>query len=79
MKVKELIEVLSEMPQDCEVRICSTDSPYYKDGCHLARGILKKGDAPKVGDRVKLRYRRRKSGYEGFDMDNAKIVEIING
>lgn len=40
MKVKELIEVLSKMPQDCEVRICSTDSPYYKDGCHVTMGLL---------------------------------------
>jgi hypothetical protein len=45
----------------------------------LARGIFKKGDAPKVGDRVKLRYRKRVKGYEGFDMDKAKIVEIIIG
>lgn len=43
----------------------------------LARGIFKKDNAPQVGDRVKLRYRRTKRIYEGFDMDKARIVEII--
>ena len=43
----------------------------------LARGVFKKDNAPQVGDRVKLRYRRTKRGYEGFDMDKARIVEII--
>lgn len=43
----------------------------------LARGIFKKDNAPQVGDRVKLRYRKRKNGYEGFDMDKARIVEIV--
>lgn len=52
---------------------------YPKDVYKLARGVFKKGDAPKVGDRVKLRYRKRVKSYEGFDMDRAKIVEIING
>ena len=33
--------------------------------------------APKVGDRVRLRYRRTKKGFEAFDLDKAKIVEII--
>lgn len=50
---------------------------YYKDVFKLARGVFKKGDAPKVGDRVKLRYRRRKKGYEWFDMDSAKIIGIV--
>lgn len=43
----------------------------------LARGVFKKDNAPQVGDRVKLRYRRTKRGYEGFDMDKARIIEII--
>ena len=43
----------------------------------LARGVFKKDNAPQVGDRVKLRYRRTKKGYEGFDMDKARIVEVI--
>lgn len=42
-----------------------------------ARGVFKKDTAPRVGDRVKLRYRKSKNSYEGFDMDNARIVEII--
>lgn len=42
-----------------------------------ARGVFKKDTAPRVGDRVKLRYRKRKNSYEGFEMDNARIVEII--
>lgn len=50
---------------------------YYKDVYKLARGVFKKDNAPKVGDRVKLRYRRTKKGYEGFDMDKARIVEVI--
>jgi hypothetical protein len=52
---------------------------HYKDVYKLARGVFKKDNAPQVGDRVKLRYRRTKKGYEGFDMDKAKIVEIIIG
>lgn len=43
----------------------------------LYRGVFRKDNAPKVGDSVKLRYRRRKCAYEGFDMDNARIVEIV--
>lgn len=43
----------------------------------LARGVFKKDNAPQVGDRVKLRYRRTKRGYEGFDMDKARIVEVV--
>lgn len=50
---------------------------YYKDVYKLARGIFKKDNAPQVGDRVKLRYRRTKRNYEGFDMDKARIIEII--
>lgn len=49
----------------------------YADVYKLARGVFKKDNAPQVGDRVKLRYRRTKRGYEGFDMDQARIVEVI--
>lgn len=52
---------------------------HYGDMYKLARGIFKKDNAPQVGDRVKLRYRRTKRGYEGFDMDKARIVEVIKG
>lgn len=40
MKVKELIEVLSKMPEDCDVRICSTDTPYYKQVVNPVMGLL---------------------------------------
>jgi hypothetical protein len=49
----------------------------YADVYKLARGVFKKDNAPQVGDRVKLRYRRTNRGYEGFDMDKARIVEIV--
>lgn len=52
---------------------------HYKDVYKLARGVFKKDNAPQIGDRVKLRYRRTKKGYEGFDMDNARIVEVVKG
>ena len=52
---------------------------HFKDVYKLARGVFKKGNAPQVGDRVKLRYRKRKNGFECFDMDNARIVEVIKG
>lgn len=61
---------VNEITSDFE-RMC------YNNVYKLARGIFKKDNAPKVGDRVKLRYRRTKSGYEGFDMDKARIVEVI--
>ena len=51
----------------------------YKNVYKLARGVFKKDNAPQVGDRVKLRYRRCKNRYEGFDMDKARIVEVIKG
>lgn len=50
---------------------------YPKDVYKLARGVFTKGNAPQIGDRVKLRYRRTKRKYEGFDMDKARIVEVI--
>ena len=45
-------------------------------GFELKPNTFKKNEAPQVGDRVKLRYRRTK-GYECFDIWKAKIVEII--
>lgn len=45
-------------------------------GFELQPNTFKKNEAPTVGDRVKLRYRRTK-GYECFDIWKAKIVEII--
>lgn len=42
----------------------------------LKQGIFKRDDSPKIGDRVKLRYRRTKCN-ESFDIWKTKIVEII--
>lgn len=50
---------------------------HYKDVFKLARGVFKKSNAPKVGDRVKLRYRRRKKRFEVVDIDKARIVEVV--
>ena len=33
MKVKELIDILKTMPQDYDVRICSTNAIYNTQGC----------------------------------------------
>lgn len=40
MKVKELIGALNKMPEDYDVRICSTDAPYYKEGENPVMGLL---------------------------------------
>lgn len=42
----------------------------------LKQGIFKRDDSPKIGDRVKLRYRRTRCN-ESFDIWKTKIVEII--
>ena len=52
---------------------------HYKDVYKLARGVFYKNNAPRVGDRVKLRYRKRKNGFECFDLVNARIFEVIKG
>lgn len=44
---------------------------------YLKQGCFKRDNAPKIGDKVKLRYRRTKGG-EIFDLHKAKIVEIVN-
>lgn len=41
-------------------------------------GCFKRDNSPKIGDRVKLRYRKTKCGNEVFCLRKAKIVEIIN-
>lgn len=50
---------------------------HYKDVYKLACGVFKKDNAPKMGDRVKLRYRRTKKGHEVFDLNKARIVEVV--
>lgn len=44
---------------------------------YLKQGCFKRDNAPQIGDKVKLRYRRTK-GHEIFDLVKAKIVEIID-
>lgn len=44
---------------------------------YMKQGCFKRDNAPQIGDKVKLRYRRTK-GAEIFDLCKAKIVEIIN-
>ena len=46
----------------------------------LKNGVFNKSTAPKVGDRVLLRYRKTKKyskGNEYFDFINAKIVKVL--
>ena len=47
----------------------------------LKQGCFKKANAPKVGDRVLLTYRktqiRKKSGHEVFDFVRAKIIKVV--
>ena len=50
----------------------------YHSQFYLKHGVFNKGTAPKVGDRVKLTYRRTKVNSERSDISNAKIIEIIN-
>jgi hypothetical protein len=44
----------------------------------LKSGVFNKGNAPKVGDRVRLRYRRTKGRFESVDLAKARITEIVN-
>lgn len=64
-------------------RYCVTDSTSELAELHpwcvyyLKQGAFNRCTAPKVGDRVKLRYRRTKCNSEIYDFKKAKIVEII--
>jgi hypothetical protein len=49
----------------------------YLNEYYMKQGCFKRDTAPKIGDKVKLRYRRIK-GPEVFDLKKAKIVEIVN-
>lgn len=44
---------------------------------YLKQGTFNKGTSPKVGDRVKLRYRRTKRNAEIFDFITARIISIV--
>ena len=58
---------------------CTSDlaNQHLLNDYYLKHNVFKRDNAPKVGDRVKLRYRRTKKGHEVFDLNKAKIVEII--
>ena len=63
------------------VKVCDYSYSFARinkhiDEFYLKQGFFKRDNAPQVGDVVKLRYRRTK-GHEIFDLQKAKIVEII--
>ena len=56
-----------------KVKDCSIDMANQYDwfSYYMKQGVFKRDNCPKIGDRVKSRYRR-------VDLSKAKIVEIIN-
>lgn len=62
-----------------KVEDCSLDlaAGYPENEYKLKAGVFNKGNAPKVGDRVKLRYRRTKGRFESVDMSRARIMEVV--
>lgn len=60
--------------KDCSYDFAERHS--HIDTFYLKQGCFKRDNAPQVGDVVKLRYRRTK-GNEIFDLQKAKIIEII--
>lgn len=59
---------------DCSYELANAQqwNDYY-----LKQGSFKRDNAPQIGDRVRVRYRRTKKQKECFDLIKAKIVEII--
>lgn len=60
--------------KDCSLELANGypwNDYYNKQGC------FKRDNAPQIGDRVKLRYRKTKCDSEIFNLKKAKIVEII--
>ena len=60
--------------KDCSLELANSypwNYYYKKPGC------FKRDNAPQIGDRVKLRYRKTKCGLEVFRLRKAKIIEII--
>ena len=57
---------------------CTSDlaSQYLYKEYQLQSGAFKKCESPRLGDRVKLRYRRTKA-HEVSDLSCAKIIEIL--
>ena len=61
--------------KDCSYGLAST---CLENEYKLKGGVFNKSNAPKEGDRVKLRYRRTKGRFESVDLSMAKIVGIVN-
>lgn len=61
--------------KDCSYELASA---CLENEYKLKGGVFNKSNAPKEGDRVKLRYRRTKGRFESVDLSRAKIVGIVN-
>lgn len=61
------------------VKDCSYEfaNQYLWNDYKLFLGKFNKSNAPKVGDRVRLRYRKTKNPHEVFMLSRAKIIEIL--
>jgi hypothetical protein len=60
--------------QDCSIDIANQ---YEWKEYYMKQGVFKRDNAPQIGDRVKLKYRRTKKQAEVFDLSKAKIIEIV--
>lgn len=61
--------------KDCSLEFANG---YPWNDYYNKQGVFKRDNSPKIGDRVKLRYRKTKCGNEIFCLQKAKIIEIIN-
>lgn len=62
--------------EDCSIALANVRP---ENDYKLKGGVFNKGNAPKVGDRVRLRYRRTKGRLESVDLARARITEILEG
>lgn len=60
--------------KDCSYEFARRNK--HIDVFYLKQAVFKRDNAPQVGDRVRLRYRRTKSS-EIFDFQKAKIIQIL--
>lgn len=61
--------------KDCSLELAEKNK--HIDEFYLKPGCLKRDNAPQIGNRVKLRYRKTKSCSEVHNLRKAKIIEII--
>lgn len=61
--------------KDCSIALANVRP---ENDYKLKGGVFNKSNAPKVGDRVRLRYRCTKGRSEPVDLARAKITEIVN-